>query len=199
MSKVIIRVADKSDAPELLEIYRHYVENTAITAEVETPSILEFKARLTNTLKKYPYIVATDGDTIYGYAYTGPFKARAGYNWDVETSIYLNAQGRSKGLGRELYKVLEEVSRAQGIINMNACIAYPVKDDEHLTKNSAQFHEHVGFSYVGEFHMSMYKFGKWYNTLWMEKAINGHPDRPAPVTPFPDLSRDVLKRCGITF
>ena len=51
-----VRLATPQDAEELLEIYRYYVEHTAITFEYETPSITEFRQRIKQTLKRYPYL-----------------------------------------------------------------------------------------------------------------------------------------------
>lgn len=53
----MIRVAKREDAEELLKIYSYYVENTAITFEYDVPSVEEFSDRISNTLKKYPYLV----------------------------------------------------------------------------------------------------------------------------------------------
>ena len=53
-----VRLATPQDAEELLEIYRYYVEHTAITFEYETPSITEFRQRIKQTLKRYPYLAA---------------------------------------------------------------------------------------------------------------------------------------------
>ena len=69
-----------------------------------------------------------------------------------------------------------------GILNMYACIGYPAEEDEYLTKNSADFHSHIGFTQVGEFHKCGYKFGRWYNMIWMEKVIGEHKEKQAPVT-----------------
>ena len=55
-----------------------------------------------------------------------------------------------------------------------ACIADPITEDEYLTKNSEQFHQHLGFVKVGEFHRCACKFGRWYNMIWMEKFIGKH-------------------------
>ena len=61
-----IRAAKKEDAPQLLKIYAPYVEETAITFEYDVPTLAEFKKRIADTLKKYPYIVAEDGGKIIG-------------------------------------------------------------------------------------------------------------------------------------
>ena len=44
-------------------------------------------------------------------------------------------------------------------------------EDEYLTTNSADFHAHLGFTEVGHFHQCGYKFGRWYDMIWMEKII----------------------------
>ena len=104
-------------------------------------------------------------------------------------SIYLREDQRHRGTGRRLYAALEAVLRAQHIQNLYACIGYPDgADDAHLTKNSAQFHAHLGYRLVGEFPRCGYKFGTWYSMVWMEKCIGAHEANPAPVRPFPELS-----------
>lgn len=171
-----IRNAKTSDADRLLEIYDYYVQNTAITFEYETPSLEEFTARIEYTMKRYPYLVIEVDGRIEGYAYAGVFKDRAAYDWSSETTIYIAHDSRKSGLGRMLYEALEEKLKAMGIQNMYACIAYLDVEDEYLTKNSAEFHEHMGFSKVGVFHKCGYKFGRWYDMVWMEKLIGEHRD-----------------------
>ena len=89
------------------------------------------------------------------------------------------------GMGRALYEALADRLQAMGILNLYACIGYPQVEDEYLTRNSARFHEHLGFALVGTFHNCGYKFGRWYDMVWMEKIIGEHrPDQP-PVQPYP--------------
>lgn len=125
MEKLKFHVARPEDAEEILKIYAPYVTETAITFEYEVPSVEEFRARITNTLKTYPYIVAVMEECIVGYAYVGRLHDRAAYDWSVETSIYVDRTARKMGLGRKLYERLEALLRAMHIINVNACIAYP--------------------------------------------------------------------------
>ena len=142
-----IRTARLSDAPVLLKIYAPYVEKTAITFECTVPDIEEFAARMRATLRRYPYLVAERGGEIVGYAYAGPFGSRAAYDWAVEMSIYLREDQRHRGTGKRLYAALEAVLRAQNIQNLYACIGCPDgADDAHLTRNSAQFHAHLGYT-----------------------------------------------------
>lgn len=172
--KIIIRNAVPQDARALLDIYGPYVKNTAISFEYEVPSVEEFQKRIENTTKKYPYLIAEEDNQILGYAYAGAFYGRAAYDWSVETTIYLAPSATKKGVGRLLYKSLEEKLKEMGILNLYACIAYPDEEDEYLDKNSALFHEHMGYQKVGEFHKCGYKFGRWYSMIWMEKIIGEH-------------------------
>ena len=130
-----IRSAKPEDAARLLEIYAFYVENTAITYEYEVPSKKEFRNRIENTLRKYPYLVLEDDGVIRGYAYAGVFKSRAAYDRSCELSIYVDHTSHGRGYGRGLYEALEN---------------------------------------VGRFHLCGYKFGRWYNMIWMEKMIGEH-------------------------
>lgn len=169
-----IEKVSTEDARQLLEIYAPYVENTAVSFEYEVPEIQEFENRIRAITSEYPYIKAVEGDEIWGYAYAGRFKARRAYDYSVETTIYIRQDKRGLGIGKVLYQVLEESLRSMGILNMNACIAVPVSRDEHLTNASRFFHEKMGFSLVGTFHKSGYKFQTWYDMIWMEKMLDEH-------------------------
>lgn len=193
----MIRIATENDAEKLLEIYAYYVENTAITFEYEVPSVDEFRGRIRRTLSKYPYLVAECEGRIIGYAYASAFKERRAYDWAVETTIYIAKDARKRGFGKELYMALENALALQNIINLNACIGYPIIEDEYLTKNSVQYHEHLGYKFVGEFHKCGYKFGRWYNMVWMEKCISKHPDGPLQVITFDEIRGKFSSKYGI--
>lgn len=179
-----IRSASPADTERLLEIYDYYVKNTAITFEYATPSVSEFKERMKKTMQKYPYLVIIKDGRIAGYAYAGAFVGRAAYAWSCEMTVYLDHNAQKCGLGRKIYTALEDELRKMGILNLYACIGYPENDDEYLTANSADFHAHLGYIKVGEFHKCGYKFGRWYNMIWMEKAIGEHRKNQPPVTNF---------------
>ncbi|MCM1539252.1 MAG: GNAT family N-acetyltransferase [bacterium] len=177
MDTVIVRDATLKDAGRILEIYAYYVENTAISFEYEVPTLAEFQARMKNTMKRYPYLVVEENGIVQGYAYAGAFVGRAAYAWSCETTIYLDRAAHKHGLGRRIYEALEARLKDMGILNMYACIGYPEKEDPYLNKNSAEFHAHVGFSKVGEFHNCGHKFGRWYHMIWMEKIIGEHDEQ----------------------
>lgn len=186
-SEITIEKANVNDAQKLLDIYAPYVLNTAITFEYDVPSLDEFKSRIENTLEKYPYLVARQNGEIIGYAYASAFKSRPAYDWSVETSIYVDQTKKHIGIGKKLYSVLENILKQQGILNVNACITYAEVEDEYLTRNSVDFHAHMGYSYVGKFHQSGYKFGRWYNMIWMEKHIGDHTCNPTKPKKFSEI------------
>lgn len=201
-----IRIAREADAAALLAIYAPYVTDTAISFECTVPDEGEFAGRIRNKLPHYPYLVAernsTDSENtnreILGYAYTSPFVGREAYSWAAETTIYLGSNGKGKGLGRRLYQVLEEISRRQNIKNLEACIGTVTSADDYLSNYSRDFHAHMGFRLVGEFHKCGRKFNHWYNMVWMEKIIGEHGENQLPVRPFTDLTDEELMACGIS-
>lgn len=178
---VSVRDAALADAARILGIYDYYVQHTAITFEYDTPYLAEFQARMRRTMNRYPYLVAEQDGAIQGYAYAGPFQSRAAYGWCCEMTVYLDRGAQKRGLGRILYEALEARLRAMGVLNLYACIAYPEVEDEYLTANSADFHAHLGFTKVGQFHKCGYKFGRWYDMIWMEKLIGARTDPQPPV------------------
>lgn len=177
-----IRMATTGDADQLLNIYAPYVTDTAITFEYKVPDAEEFRLRISNTLKKYPYLVVEDDNgNLFGYAYADVFKSRAAYDWTVETSVYVKMGESGKGLGRLLHDALENELKQMGILNMCACITYPRSEDPYITDNSIRFHEHLGYRMVGHFSQCGYKFNHWYDMVWMEKHIGEHKVPISPV------------------
>ncbi len=176
-----IRPATPNDAVKLLDIYAPYVTDTAITFEYEVPTLEEFRRRIEHISKKYPYLVAEEDGDIVGYVYASSFKERDAFQWAVETSIYVDRNKKRKGIGRKLHDALEATLRQQGILNLNACIAFVPDNnkgqgatDPYLNLDSVRFHEQMGYIRVAHFHQCGKKFGHWYDMIWMEKIIGEH-------------------------
>ena len=177
MNNIKIEKVTVEDAKELLEIYAPYIMKTAFTFEYDVPSVEEFEGRIRKITSKYPYIKAVKDGKILGYAYLSAFKERAAYQFCAETSMYIHEDCRHSGLGTYLYSALEDIARKQGLLNLNACIAYPNPPSEAFNKK-------MGYKKVAHFTKCGYKFGKWYDMIWMEKFIGEHTESPADFIPF---------------
>ena len=89
---------------------------------------------------------------------------------------------KRQGIGRLLHDALEQELQRWHFLNMNACVACPIgENDPYLTRDSICFHEKLGYRMVGKFHQCGYKFGRWYHMMWLEKHIGSHEGTPLPV------------------
>lgn len=183
-----LRMATPADAAALLEIYAPYVRETAVTYEYAVPTVEEFSARVAKTLEAYPYLAAEQGGELVGYAYAGRFHARKAYDWAAEASIYVRRDLRGHGVGRRLYDTLEALLKRQNVQSVHAVIAYTETEDEYLTQASVRFHARMGYEQIGRSRRCAYKFGRWYDMVWMEKALGDFPETPAPFLPLPQLA-----------
>lgn len=198
IADVRLRVATPDDAAALQAIYEPYVVYTALTFECHVPTVEEFRGRIGATLQNYPYLVALVDGVPTGYTYASRFKPREAYGWSVETSIYVRQDMRKHGLGRKMYEALESVLVLQNVYNMCACAAHPFdQPDEYSSTNSADFHAHMGFKYVGRFHGCASKFGRWYDIMWFDKTIIQRDGAPKPFVPFPQITAEQLHALGI--
>lgn len=169
-----IRSVTPDDAQALSEIYGYYVKNTAVSFEYVPPTADEFRGRISHTLRNFPYIVAVNGERIIGYAYAREFVGREACQHCVEVSVYVARDCRRSGAGRALYEEMERLLSDRGILNVYASIAYTDAEDEYLTHDSAKFHERMGYRQVARFHRCGYKFGNWYDLIWVEKFLGAH-------------------------
>lgn len=186
-SDVTIRIASPSDASELLAIYAPYITKTAISFEYDVPSVEEFADRIRTTLEKYPYLAAESDGHIVGYCYVSILHGRQAYDWSVETSIYVDQNCKRMGIGKKLHDALEQALSAMGILNLCACIAFPIGEDPYLTEDSVHFHEHLGYTHTAHFHKCGYKFNRWYDIVWMEKTIGKHLECQPSVKNFSEI------------
>lgn len=170
-NKLTIREVRVEDAERLVEIYSHYVLNTAVSFEYEVPSVEEFTNRIQKISAKYPYLVCMDQDKVIGYAYAGAYSVREAYSWTATTSIYIDKEYRRKGAGKMLYAVLEERLRERGIVNLLAGVAYAEEEDEYLSHDSLHFHKKMGYIQVARMMTIGKKYDRWYDLLWLQKKL----------------------------
>ena len=168
----MIRNVQLIDIPAILNIYAPYVVHTAITFDLEVPSLKEMEERVLSIMKDYPFLVVEEEGIILGYAYGHVFYAKEAYYKSVEVTIYMDQKHKRKGLGSALYKELERRLKAQGRENLFACIAYSEDEkDPYLNRDSILFHQRNGYVQCGHFHRSGSKFNRTYDTVYMEKHL----------------------------
>ncbi len=169
----MIRLALVSDVPAMLDIYAPYVLTTTHTFEYEVPTPEAFTARFERYTKQTPWLVWEENGRVLGYAYGSLPFSRAAYQWDCEVSIYLAPEVQGKGVGRQLYAVLEAILLRQGYR-----VIYSLITSEN--QGSIRFHEAVGYRTVAVLPDCGCKFGRWLGVIWMEKRptiaeIPNHP------------------------
>ncbi len=180
MEKIMLRPVTVADAAELVSIYAPYVQQTAVTYEYEVPSVEEFRGRIANTIRKYPYLAAVEEGVILGYAYASAFHPRAAFRWTAEVTVYLRKEAHGRGIGRMLYEALEEGLKKQNVQTAIALIADP-------NPESVAFHEKMGYAVAGRLTNCAYKLGQWRGMHYMEKSLGEHRGEPKPFLPYGEI------------
>lgn len=180
MSEVKIRLAIPEDGETLLNIYKWYIENTAITFETEVPSAEAFGQRIENTLTRYPWLVCEVDGAVAGYAYASKHRERAAYQWSADFSIYVNEKYHRRHIAKALYQVLEEVLKLQGYYTVYAGVTTP-------NPKSDAFHTAFGFDIVGVFENVGYKLGEWRGVKWFKHTLTDYQKEPLPPKTFPEV------------
>ena len=168
MDTLLIRSATLDDAPALLDIYRPFIEHSAVSFEMQAPSVDEFASRIDKALKGWAWLVAEVDGQCAGYAYGGTHRERAAYRWSVETSVYLHPDFHRRGIARLLYSQLFDVLAEKGYCNAYAGATMP-------NDASIGFHRSMGFEWIGVFKRVGWKFGKWHDVAWMQRALRDAP------------------------
>jgi phosphinothricin acetyltransferase len=173
MTDLLVRDATPADAPACAAIYAPYVTGTTVTFETEPPDAVEMGRRIAEAQRTHAFLVLEDageGGRVVGYAYAGPFKARAAYRWSCEVSVYLDLARRGKGSGRRLYEELLERLTERGYRMAAAGMTQP-------NEASARLHAALGFEPVGTFRDIGWKHGAWHDVTWVQRRL-GDPDDP---------------------
>ncbi|MBM3901598.1 MAG: N-acetyltransferase family protein [Verrucomicrobia bacterium] len=161
-----IRPATLDDCPGILAVYNEAVLTTTATYDYE-PRTLEhrrdwFVARQRNG---FPVLVAVDvAGRVAGWSALNPYHDRIGYRFTVETSVYVAAESRGRGLGSRLLAPLIPAGESRGFHAIIAAI-----DADNAV--SLRLHERHGFMTVGRFRRVGFKFGRWLDVVYMERLL----------------------------
>lgn len=164
---VSIRAARLEDLPSLTRIYNHYVTETHVTFDFEPFSVEARRGWFDGFSETGPHrlLVATEGDEVLGYASSGRHRSKPGYDTSVETTIYLDPSATGLGLGLRLYgELLARLSGVPGLRRAYGGIALP-------NAPSIRLHESLGYRHIGTFSEVGFKFEKYWDVAWYEKAI----------------------------
>ena len=162
-----LRPASTADVPALTQIYAHHVLNGTGTFEVEPPDEGEMAARFDAvTATGLPYLVATDGGDVVGFAYAGPYRPRPAYRFTVEDSIYLDPDATGRGVGTRLLTDLLQRCERLGIRQVIAVIG----DSDNTP--SIRLHDKCGFDQVGTLRDVGWKHGRWLDTVLMQRTLS---------------------------
>jgi L-amino acid N-acyltransferase YncA len=166
MSEITIRPTTVADLPAITAIYADAVNTGTATFELEAPDLAEMTARFEALVAGgFPYLVAVDRDRIAGYAYAASYRARPAYRFTVENSIYLAADARRRGIGTMLLDALVVESSRRGFRQMIAVIG------DSANAGSIAVHARAGFTMVGTLRDVGFKFGRWLDTVMMQRAL----------------------------
>ncbi|MEE6175098.1 arsinothricin resistance N-acetyltransferase ArsN1 family B [Mycobacterium sp. 050134] len=179
-------MATPEDAEAVAGIYLPYVRDTAVSFETEPPDAAEMRSRLAGTLVRLPWLVASDGGRVAGYAYAGPHGARDAYRWSADVSLYLDRSVHRRGYGRRLYAALFELLAAQGYVNAYAAIVLP-------NPASVGLHEAAGFTSVGFFPGVGFKQGAWRDIGWWHLRLRAPSRPPEEPRPWRELPERVIR------
>jgi L-amino acid N-acyltransferase YncA len=170
-----IRPFRPADLPEIQGIYAHHVLHGTGTFEDVPPSVEEMAERVAHvTGQDWPWLVAEDGSGVLGYCYLTRFRPRVAYRYCAENAVYVRHDVRGQGVGKALVARLIEAATAAGFRQMVAVIG----DTENV--GSIGMHASLGFQRVGTLRGVGRKFGRWVDTVYMQRALGeGEDSDPA--------------------
>lgn len=176
MSGLIIRPSSDADVPALHAIYAHSVATETASWEYAPPTLEEFAERRRKILEQdFPYFTAElDGKPV-GYSYASSYRARIGYRFVVEDSVYVAQDAGGRGIGKKLMQTLIDECTRLGFRQMIAVIG----DSANI--RSIKLHEACGFQHVATFENIGWKFDRWLDSVQMQRALGAGGTAPPEI------------------
>lgn len=172
-SSVTIRDADLADVAALQAIYAHHVRHGTASFEIEPPDCDEMARRRDDVVARgLSYLVAELDRHVVGYGYAAPYRLRPAYRYTVENSIYVASNLSGRGIGRAILTELIARCEAAGLRRMVAVIG------DSANAASIGLHEALGFELVGVLPGVGFKFGRWIDSVLMQRALGDGATKP---------------------
>jgi L-amino acid N-acyltransferase YncA len=172
-----IRHAEPGDALAIAAIYAHHVAHGTASFDTEPRSPAEMAAKIAEcAARRWPFLVADAGGEVVGYAYATQFRDRPAYTSTCEDSIYIHPDHVGQGVGTLVLSALLDEAERAGFRQMIAVIggAEPA---------STALHARLGFVEAGRMRSVGRKFGRWLDTLYMQKTLGPGDATPPDVEP----------------
>ena len=171
MSRPVIRPARATDIEAITAIYAPAVRDGTASFELEPPDAAEMLVRQQTIVDAgFPYLVAEMGGIVVGYAYVNHYRTRPAYRFSVENSVYVAPAAQGVGVGKALLDRLIVECEARGYRQIIAVIG------DSLQIGSIALHRAAGFTFCGTIHSVGFKFGRWIDSVLMQRAV-GEGDR----------------------
>jgi phosphinothricin acetyltransferase len=119
-----------------------------------------------------PWLVAIEGGAVVGYGYCTLYRTRSAYRFSLEDSVYVRQDSHRRGIGRA---VLIELIRRCESLGYRQLIAV-IGDSAHAP--SISVHAATGFVRVGTIRSVGYKFGRWADTVIMQRPLGAGDGTP---------------------
>jgi phosphinothricin acetyltransferase len=170
---MMVRPAVATDAKAIADIYAEHVRTGTASFDTEPRTVSDTEQRIAHIRTKgWPFLVAEFDGEVVGYAYVTQFRDRPAYGFACEDSIYVRADQVGRGVGMALMRELIAAATACGFRQMMAIIG----GGEPASK---ALHAKFGFEHAGVMRSVGRKFGRWLDTVYMQREL-GEGDRAPP-------------------
>ena len=169
-SHIDVRAATAADLESVNDIANQYIRETHYNFELEPMTIEQRREWFGHYANHGPHriLVGLSGGLVIGFASSGRYRPKHGYDTSVETSIYLAPEAVGRGAGAKLYEALFKALENEDIHRAYAGIALP-------NPASIALHERFGFKRVAHFTEQGRKFDRYCDVAWYEKPMGAQP------------------------
>ena len=160
-----MREATEADLEGLAAIYNEVIASSTAVFSYLPVSVDErrrwWQAR---TAQGYPVLVAHDEHGVAGFGTFGDFRPWPGYRCTVAHTLHVRADARGRGLGTQMLQALVQRARALGKHVMVAGV-------DAGNAASIRLHERCGFAQAGRLREVGYKFDRWLDLVFLQRAL----------------------------